>query len=312
MQPQLSPKRTLKSRLREHWQLYVFLLLPLIYIIVFSYLPMGGLLMAFEKFDARKGFFGSEWIGFKNFERFFRSYQFERVLGNTVSLSLYSLLASFPLPIVFALALNAVPYPRFRRVVQTVAYMPHFISTVVIVGLIIQLFNARIGAYGILYQLLTGAGKAPEIYGKAASFPHFYVWSGVWQGLGWNSIIYFAALSSIDVSLHEAAEIDGATRFQRLIHIDLPCILPTASIMLIMAAGRIMSLGFEKVYLMQNSLNLRTSEIISTYVYKVGLVTGGGDFSFGTAIGLFNSVVNFAMIVLVNQVCRRLGGSSLW
>lgn len=303
--------QALGARIREHWQLYVFLSVPLLYIIVFAYIPMGGLAIAFEKYNGSDGFFGSAWVGFRNFETFFRSYEFERVLRNTLTLSFYSLLANFPLPILFALALNAVPGTGYRRLVQTVAYMPHFISTVVIVGLLMQVLNARIGAYGVIFNALTGS-KAPDLFAEAGSFPHMYVWSGVWQGTGWSSIIYFAALSGIDTGLHEAAQIDGANRFQRMIHIDLPCILPTASIMLIMAAGRVMSVGFEKVYLMQNTINLKTSEVISTYVYKMGMVNGGGDFSFGTAVGMFNSVVNFILIIAVNRICRSLGGSSLW
>lgn len=299
------------QRVRLRWRLYLFLALPVAYILLFHYVPMGGLQLAFKDYDFRLGIVGSPWAGLKYFQRFFNSYQFMRVLTNTLSLSFYSLLAGFPLPIVFALLLNAMPFPRYRKLVQTVTYMPHFISTVVMVGILMQLFNARIGIYGITVKALTGA-NAPDLFGIANAFPHLYVWSGVWQGMGWNSIIYFAALSSIDQGLHEAAEIDGASRFQRMLHIDLPCILPTASILLILAAGRMMNIGFEKVFLMQNSMNLRTSEVISTYVYKVGLVTGGGDFSFGTAIGLFNSVVNFVLIIAVNFVCRRLGGASLW
>ena len=304
-------KKSLGCRIREHWQLYLFLIAPLAVIILFSYVPMGGIVLAFKKYDYRLGIWKSPWVGMKYFNRFFHSYQFKRVLTNTLSISFYSLLASFPLPILFALMLNAVPYPRFRKCVQTVTYMPHFISTVVMVGLLMQIFNARTGIFGVTWKAITGE-NAPDLFGIASAFPHLYVWSGVWQGTGWNSIIYFAALSGVDKQLHEAAEIDGANRFQRVWHIDLPCILPTASIMLIMAAGRVMSLGFEKIYLMQNSLNIAASEVISTYVYKVGIVTGGGDFSFGTAVGLFNSVVNFILLMTVNFVCKRLGGSSLW
>ena len=296
---------------KAHWRLYLFLLVPVAYIALFQYVPMAGVQLAFKDYDFRLGILKSPWAGTKYFERFFDSYQFARVLRNTLGLSAYSLAAGFPLPILFALLLNAMPYPRYRKLVQTVTYMPHFISVVVIVGMLMQLFNPRIGIYGIAYKALTGS-NAPDLFGMVSAFPHLYVWSGVWQGMGWNSIIYFAALSSIDQGLHEAAEIDGATRLARVIHIDLPCVLPTASIMLIMAAGRIMNVGFEKVFLMQNSMNLRSSEVISTYVYKVGLVTGGGDFSFGTAIGLFNSVITFLVSILVNFVCKKLGGSSLW
>lgn len=307
-------KASTQGRLRHipsKWQLYLFLCVPLAFLIVFAYVPMGGLQLAFKDYDMRLGIMGSPWTGVKYFRRFFSSYQFMRVLTNTLSLSLYSLAVSFPLPILFALALNALPYRRYKKIIQTASYMPYFISTVVMVGILMQLFNPRIGIYGVTYRLLLGV-EAPDLFGRAQAFPHLYVWSGIWQGLGWNSIIYFAALSNVDRALSEAAEIDGANRFQRIVHIDLPTILPTASIMLILATGSLMSVGFEKVYLLQNKLNLSTSEVISTYVYKVGMVTGGGDFSFATAIGMFNSVVNFTLIVLVNAVCKRLGGSSLW
>lgn len=304
-------KNTLRQRIRANYQLYLFLAIPLFFVLLFSYVPMGGIILSFKQYDIRKGIFGSPWTGFKYFNSFFNSYQFEVVLKNTLWLSFYGLVASFPTPIIFALVLNAVPFLRYRKVVQTVTYMPHFISTVVMVGLLMQIFNARIGVFGVIWKAFTGE-MAPDLFGKPNAFPHLYVWSGIWQGTGWSSIIYFAALSSVDKGLHEAAEIDGATRFQRVLHIDLPCILPTACIMLIMAAGRIMSVGFEKVFLMQNDLNLDTSEVISTYVYKIGIVTGGGDPSYGTAVGLFNSLVNFILMMFVNSVCRRLGGSSLW
>ena len=303
-------KKTLR-RVIENRQLYVFLFLPILCIFIFRYIPMAGILMAFQDYDINLGLFGSKWVGFKFFDQFFSSYQFVRVLKNTLTLSIYGLLVTFPIPIIFALLLNVVPSAKFRRTTQTITYMPHFISTVVMVGLLMQVFNARSGIYGVAWRAITG-DLAPDPFGDPAVFPHLYVWSAVWQGTGWSSIIYFAALSSVDKGLHEAAQIDGASRFQRVIHVDLPCILPTAAIMLIMAAGRIMSVGFEKVYLMQNSLNISASEIISTYVYKVGIVKGGGDFSFGTAIGLFNAVINFILMVIVNGICRRLGGSSLW
>ena len=195
--------------------------------------------------------------------------------------------------------------------VQTVSYIPHFISTVVVVGMLMQIFNPRTGAVGNIYSLFTG-GIMKDIFASPSAFPHLYVWSGIWQGIGWSSIIYIAALSSVDTELHEAAQIDGASRFRRVLHIDLPSILPTATIMLILSAGRVMSVGFEKVFLMQNSLNIGASEVISTYVYKVGMVIGTGDYSFATAIGLFNSVINFCLLVLVNFISRKLSETSLW
>ena len=293
------------------WQLYAFLLLPIIYILIFSYYPMAGIQIAFKKYDLLKGIWGSPWIGFGNFTKFFSAYNFTTILYNTLFLAVYSLVASFPLPILFALLLNAFPRQRYKKVVQSVSYMPYFISTVVMVGMLVQLFNPRAGAFGVIYQMLTG-NMMPDLLAKAGNFPPMYVWSGVWQNLGWNSIIYVAALSSVDAELHEAAQIDGASRFQRVLYIDYPSILPTAIIMLILAAGQVMNIGFEKVYLMQNKLNLQTSEVISTYVYRVGMVLGTGDFSFATAIGLFNSLINFTLLLIVNWIAGKVSQTSLW
>lgn len=308
-------KKTWFQRFRKdylsRWQLYVFLLLPIIYLILFDYIPMAGAQIAFRKFDFRYGIWNSPWVGWKNFLRFFNSFQFWDILYNTLFLSIYGLIVSFPLPIILALLLNSFPGLRFKKLVQTVSYIPHFISTVVIVGMLLQIFNPRTGAIGNIYSLATGE-MMTDLFAKPTAFPHLYVWSGIWQGIGWSSIIYIAALSGVDMELHEAAQIDGASRFQRVIHIDFPLLLPTATIMLILSAGRIMSVGFEKVFLMQNSLNISRSEVISTYVYKVGMVIGTGDYSFATAIGLFNSVVNLCLLVLVNTVSKKLSETSLW
>lgn len=296
--------------IRKHYQLFLFLLIPLVWVIVFHYTPMVFIQIAFRKYKIRLGMWGSEWVGLHHFIKFFQSYQFERVLTNTIYLSFYSLLAGFPLPILLALCMNAMVGTRYKRFVQTVTYIPHFISTVVLVGMLTQFMNPRIGIYGQLGYLLTGA-QPKDILGSAAAFPHLYVWSGIWQGIGWSSIIYMAALSSVDSELHEAAQIDGASRFQRCLHIDLPSILPTAVILLIMSMGNVMSVGFEKAYLMQNQLNLSRAEVISTYVYKVS-ISDGSDFSYGTAIGLFNSVVNLLMLVTVNAISKKVTSSSLW
>ncbi len=295
----------------SRYQLYLLLVIPLVYVVLFCYVPMLGAQIAFKKYNLSLGIWGSPWIGFKHFSRFFESYQFPLVMRNTIVLSLYGLAASFPLPILLALLINAFPGRRYAKVVQTISYMPHFISTVVIVGMLLRLFNPRTGAVGVIYTMFTGT-TMEDLIAKPGAFSHLYVWSGIWQGIGWSSIIYIAALSGVDTSLHEAAEIDGATRFQRMIHIDLTSILPTVTIMLILAAGRVMSVGFEKVYLMQNSLNVSTSEVISTYVYKVGLISGTGNYSFATAIGLFNSVINFTLLIFVNWVAKKAGNSSLW
>lgn len=300
----------LAANLRKHYQLFLFMLIPLILLIVFHYLPMAFIQIAFRKYTIRAGMWNSEWVGLHHFIKFFQSYQFERVFKNTLVLSFYSLLAGFPLPILLALCMNVMTGSRYKRFVQTMTYIPHFISIVVLVGMLTQFMNPRIGIYGKLGFLLTGV-QPKDILGSAAAFSHLYVWSSVWQGTGWSSIIYMAALSSVDGGLHEAAQIDGASRFKRCIHIDLPSILPTAVILLIMSMGNIMSVGFEKVYLMQNQLNLSSAEVISTYVYKVS-ISDGSDFSYGTAIGLFNSLVNLLILVTVNAVSRKVTASSLW
>lgn len=293
------------------WQLYVFLVIPIIYIILFNYVPMFGIQLAFKKFNARLGIWGSPWVGFDQFVKFFTSYQFTRVIKNTLTISFYGLLAGFPLPIMLALVLNSIRNGRYKKVVQTITYLPYFISLVVMVGILTQMLNPRIGMVANLYSLLSGK-DAPDLMSNPHAFPHIYVWSGVWQSLGYNSIIYIAALSGVDAELHEAAEVDGASRFQRIIHIDLPTILPTAAIMLILNAGQIMNIGFDKPYLMQNSLNLSASEVISTYVYKVGIASSTNDFSYATAIDLFNSSVNMVLITVVNFFSKKLGGNSLF
>lgn len=302
----------LKKKYARYWQLYVFLLLPVIYIVIFAYIPMTGIQIAFKKYDLMKGIWGSPWVGLAQFKKFFSSYQFMRVLVNTLRLSLYSVLAGFPFPIIFALCLHTINNLRFKKFLQTVTYMPHFISVVVIVGMLLQIFHPLIGLYGILAKALTGT-QPPDLFANPDAFPHMYVWSGVWQGFGWNSIIYVATLTSVSEELHEAARVDGATRFQRVLHIDIPALAPTIIIMLILRLGQLMSIGFEKAYLMQNNLNLRTSELISTYVYKQGLgATGPTDFSYATAIGLFNSLVNLVLIISVNKLSGKLSETSLW
>jgi len=305
-------RRKLWSQIKRRWQIYLLLLLPLTYIFVFAYGPMGGVLIAFKDYNARDGIFGSPWVGMKNFVKFFNSYKFSVVLKNTLTLSLYSLFVNFPIPIIFALILNAMPGKKYKKTIQTVTYMPYFISTVVFVGLLFQILNSRNGIYGSLYGALTGTVPAPDLLGNGTLFKHLYVWSATWKGTGYAAIIYIAALSNVDLTLHEAAEIDGASRFQRLIHIDIPAILPTTSIQLIMAVGGIMSVGYEKVYLMQNSLNLDYSEVISTYVYKLSLASGLPEYSLSTAIGLFNSVVNFILLLVANWGSKKLSGSSFF
>lgn len=296
--------------IKKNYQLYLIILLPVIYVLVFNYYPMYGAQIAFRDYVPTKGIWGSEWVGLDNFTRFFKRQDAWRIIGNTLSLSIYQLIAGFPIPIILALSLNSARDGMFKKTVQTVTYAPHFISVVVMVGIVMQFLAPRTGIINKIIEIL--GGTPTNFMGEPEYFRSIYVWSGVWQTTGWGSIIYLAALAGIDPSLHEAAIVDGASRFQRILHIDIPGIMPTAIILLIMNTGQIMNIGFEKVFLMQNPLNLRTSEIISTYVYKVGLASSAGDFSYSTAIGLFNSVINFVLIVAVNQIAKRVTETSLW
>lgn len=299
------------KRITSRWQLYLFLLVPVIYILVFCYYPMTGIQLAFKKYDLNLGIWGSPWIGMDNFTKFFKSYYFKRVITNTIRLSLYSLIAGFPLPVIFALALNSMRNLKYKKFIQMVTYIPHFISIVVLVGMMLQIFNPRVGLIGVLWNAFGGT-DAPDLFANENAFSHLYVWSGIWQSLGWNSIIYIAALSGVDSELHEAAQIDGASRFQRVLYVDFPVIVPTMIMLLILNAGSIMNVGFEKAYLMQNDLNLVKSEVISTYSYKVAFNSAIGDYGYSTAVGLFNSVINFFMLVVVNQISKKVSQQSLW
>ena len=303
-------KSKLYDRLNKHWQLYILLMIPVVYLVIFHYVPMGGVVLAFKKYAPLRGILGSPWIGLENFQRFFSSYMFERVIINTFALSFYSLLAGFPIPIIFALCLNVIQNEKYKKSIQMISYAPHFISTTVLVGMINAIFNARTGMYGAIYKLITNSYPF-DLFSSVNSFRHMYVWSSVWQNTGWSAIIYVAALASVDIQLHEAAQIDGANRISRIIHVDLPNIVPTISIMMILQLGQIMSVGFEKVYLMQNTINSPVSEIISTYVYKIGL-QDSTDFSYSTAIGMFNSVVNLIVLIAANTVIRKIGSISLF
>lgn len=296
--------------MKSQWQLYLFLLLPVLSLLIFSYYPMLGIQLAFKDFDPNLGIWGSKWVGLTYFKKFVNSYMFRRVLKNTLVISFYGLAAGFPIPILFALLLNAMKNLKFKKLVQTVTYLPHFISTVVMVGIILQMINPQMGLLGTIWRMFSDR-NAPNIMANSKAFPHLYVWSGVWQSVGWSSIVYIAALSGVDTALYEAAAIDGASRFKQMIYIDLPSIIPTAVLLLIMNAGSIMNVGFEKVFLLQNDLNLQTSEVISTYVYKVGL-NGQNDFGYATAIGLFNSLVNLLLITIVNTISSRVNEQSLW
>lgn len=286
------------------WQLHLLMLLPAIYIGIFHYAPMYGVQIAFRDYRPTLGITGSEWVGLKWFKQFLNNYEFMDIFGNTMALSLYTL-CTFPLAVIFALMLNALRQEKYKKLVQTVSYIPHFISTAVMVGILNMVLSPVSGFYGNLYRLFGGTGYPVDFRGSAAAFRHLYVWSGVWKGLGWDSIVYVSALSSVSAELHEAAQIDGATRLQRMWHVDLPAIMPTVAIMLIMRCGSIISVGFEKAYMLQRPLNLEVSEVISTYVFKVGL-TSFKNFSFGSAVGLFNTVISLTLVLLVNGICKKL------
>lgn len=293
---------------QKNWQLYALFFPTLLYFIIFHYIPMYGVQLAFKEFMPKLGITGSPWIGLFHFRRFIRSYHFFELLGNTLKLSVFSVLFGFPAPVILALMLNQVKHKRLRRTFQTIVYAPHFISVVVLVGMIFLFFSPRVGIISQAIEWLTGNSKSMLI--DPGMFRPIYISSGIWQHMGWSSIIYLAALSTIDPGLYEAASIDGANRFRKIIYIEIPSLLPTIIILLILRLGQIMSVGFEKVYLMQTAPNLSASEIIATYVYKVGLVDG--DFSFSTAVGLFNTIINFILLITVNRIAKKFSEVSLW
>ena len=303
-----APKRKLGKSILTSWQLYVMVLPALVYIIMFHYKPMYGIIIAFKDFSMRKGITGSPWIGFENFTRLFSSYWFPIIIKNTLTLSLLNLIVGFPIPIILALLLNEVGNGRFRKTFQTISYAPHFISIVVLCGMLVIFTNPT---HGIINILLGKIGvESINFLGIAADFKWVYVLSGVWQEMGWGSIIYFAALSSVDKSLIEAADIDGANRLQKIWYINLPVLVPTIMVLLVLQFGSLLSVGYEKVYLLQNSTNLSASEVISTYVYKVGLQQA--DFSFSAAVDVFNSVINTTILLLANGISRKLTHTSLF
>lgn len=297
----------LKSFLKN-WELYVIISPVIAFYIIFEYIPMYGVQIAFKNFVATKGIWGSSWVGFTHFERFFNSYFFWRLIQNTLGLSLLQLAFGFPIPILLALMINEVRLKGFKKFVQTVTYAPHFLSTVVLVGMIVIFLAPQ---SGIVNQVIVLFGGEPiSFMTEPEWFKSIYVSSGVWQQMGWSSIIYLAALAGIDPQLHEAAKVDGATRLQRIWNVNLPGIMPTIVILLILNMGSIMSIGFEKVYLMQNDLNMDSSDVISTYVYRTGIIQA--QYSFSAAVGLFNSVINMILLVVVNFMAKRMNETSLW
>jgi putative aldouronate transport system permease protein len=280
------------------------MLLPvLLYYLIFHYGPMYGAVIAFEDFNPIKGVFGSKWIGLQNFQDFFSSVYFGRLLFNTVAISVLDLIFGFPAPIILALLINELRWNPFKRLVQTVTYLPHFVSVVVVVGMMVDFFARD----GLVNQLL---GTNVSYMQSAEWFRQLFVGSGIWQHVGWLSIVYLAAIATIDPQLYDAAKVDGADRFRQMWHITIPGILPTIVILLILRMGMLMSVGYEKIILMYNPLTYETADVISTYVFRRGILQA--DFSFSAAVGLFNSAINFALLIGANRISRRLSGHSLW
>jgi len=300
----------MKKIFKKNWDLYVMLLLPMLYIIIFKYIPIYGVQMAFRDYNIFKGMQGSPWVGLKYFRQFFSSSEFVKLIGNTLTISIYGLLAGLVFPIILALVLNYLNNLRFKKAVQTITYAPYFISTTVMVSIILNILAINSGPVNSFLQSI-GLDQI-DFLADPNKFAHVYVWSGIWQYTGYNAIIYIATLSGVDPTLHEAAVMDGANKFQRVWHIDLPSIKSTIIILLIMSMGGVLSTGFEKIYLMQNNLNIRASEVIDTYVYKIGLASPIANYSYPTAIGLFQSLIGMVLIMGTNVIAKKVGGESLW
>ena len=308
MPPSETKKKSLWKRMASCKELYLMLLIPIVWYILFLYTPMYGIIIAFKDYRAAKGILGSEWVGFKHFERFFSGFYFDRIVGNTLIINILALLFGFPFPIFFALLLGELRNTRFRKVLQNVAYIPHFLSAVIVVSVMQLIFNPNTGVYNMIRQFFGLA--TTNYFASVKAFKPMYIVSGIWQNMGWDAILYIAALAGIDTALYEAASIDGAGRLQKIWHISLPGISSTITIMLLLRCGQIMNIGYEKVLLMQNSLNQASSDVISTYVYRVGILEGNFDYS--TAISLFNSICNIVLLVIANFIAKRVNETSLW
>lgn len=308
----IAVKKPLKQRIvkafRRDFHLYLLCVPALIFIFIFEYGPMYGVQIAFRDFSPSKGIWGSDWVGLQHFIRFFKSPQFVNILKNTLGISIYSLIAGFPFPILLALMINQVRNMKFKKIVQMTVYAPHFISVVVLCGMLTVFLSP---STGIINNILQSLGLEKVFFlAEPNLFNDIFVWSDIWQNTGWGMIIYLAALASISPELYEAAKIDGANRLQMIWYVDIPGILPQIVILFIMRTGSFMNVGFQKAFLLQNPLNLEASEIISTYVYKIGLLQA--QFSYSTAIGLFNTVVNIILILIVNTICKKINDTSLW
>lgn len=313
--------KRVKKELASNWQLYLLVIPPIIYLLLFHYWPMLGIQIAFKDYNPVKGIWASPWAAqrgeiniLKHFQRFLNSKYSIQIIGNTVTVSLYSLLAKFPCCLLLALMMNELRSARFRKVVQVITYAPHFISTIVVVGILQQMFaspSALMKNGGVVNSLITALGGNPvKFMDSEAAFPHMYVWSGIWSSAGWGSIIYLATLSGVDPQQYEAATLDGASKLQKVWYVTLPVLIPTAVTLFILDVGHVMNVGFEKAYAMQNDLNLNSSQILATYVYTQGIKDG--NYSFSTAVNLFNSVINLILICTVNAVSRKISEVSLW
>lgn len=303
-----SAGRSLWLRIRRNGGLYLLMIPAMIIFICFTYLPMYGIVIAFKNFKPARGILGSEWAGLRYFKKYFCSYMFSNTIRNTLVISIYTILVTFPLPILIALMCNQMYAKRFKKFFQVSTYLPHFISTVVMCGMIVLFLSP---SSGVIPKLLGYIGvQTGDLMGKASAFSSIYVWTEAWQHVGWDSIMYIAALSAVDPQLYEAAVVDGANKWQKMRSIDIPLLMPTAVVLFILRAGSVMSVGFEKVYLLQNDLNISASEIISTYVYKMGLKSN--QYSYSAAIGLFNNVVNFILLLSVNFIAGKMGDTSLF
>lgn len=301
-------KPALARRIVSRWQLYLMALPAILYILLFTYKPMYGILVAFKNYKLSLGIWGSEWIGLENFARLFNTYWFPVIIKNTLVISVLSLAIGFPVPIILALMVNEIRSAYGKKIFQTVSYAPHFISTVVMCGMIVLFLSP---SNGIVNVILNALGFESVFFmQKASTFKWIYVLSGIWQNAGWDAIIYYAALAGVDKQIVEAAKIDGTSRLQIVRYINFPVLIPTVTILFILSCGSILNVGYEKTYLLQNSINLSGSEVISTYVYKIGLEKM--DFGFSTAAGLFNSVVNCTVLVAVNRIASRVSDISLW
>lgn len=305
------PMKKKKSNFIKNHQIFLFIIPALVYVFIFSYLPMYGVVIAFQDFVPGDNMLSlnAQWIGWDNFQKFFQDYQFVQLLKNTFYLCIYGFIIGFPLPIMVALLLNSLKSQKFSKRLQTIFYAPHFISLVVMVGMLYLFF----GSSGLVNQFMKNVlhMKGYDFFLQAKAFRPLYILSGNWQDFGWSAIIYLAALSGVNPQLHEAAVVDGASRFKRVLHIDLPAILPTISLLLILSIGNLMSVGYEKAYLMQTGANLSHSEIISTYVYRRG-IKDGNDYGYATAVGLFNSAVNVGLLIIANTLSKKFSKNSLW